>query len=305
MQAGHHWLADGHEAAEQGPESISPVRSGRMRISGTAGQGQNGLSLDGPPETRGVGLQALGAPQGGRADQPGARGEAGQQVGQRHGVHRALGVQRARLVIAGPVVPMAGRGVPDQDQRHRGPRPQARDHVGVVGVAEPVQRLRQRQPGHRVDLVAGRGFVVRAERGPVVDLLGPAAGQVFRRPQPGAEHGPHAGLLEDLPDRGEQHVLAGLALALGQRPVVVLGPVHEQHLDPVRRRGARPRPPPRGSASLTGGDSSGAPACVRRRTVNPTHRPNGPGVPGPGSPGCPAADAPTRPGCAASSSRPG
>ena len=133
VQAGHHGLADRHEAAEQGPETISPVRSGRMRISGTAGHGQNGLSLDGSPEARGVGLQALGTPEGGRADHPGTRGEAGQQVGQRHGVHRALGVQRARLVIGGPVAPMTGRDVPDQDQWHRGTRPQARDHVGVMG----------------------------------------------------------------------------------------------------------------------------------------------------------------------------
>jgi len=195
VQAGHHGLADRHEAAEQGPETISPVRSGRMRISGTAGHGQNGLSLDGPPEARGIGLQALGAPAGGRADQPGTRGEAGQQVGQRHGVHRALGVQRARLVIADPVVPVTGRDVPDQDQWHRGTRPQARDHVGVMGVTEPVPRLRQRQPADRVDLVTGPGVAVIAARGPVVDLLGPAAGEVFGRAQPGAEHGAHAGLL--------------------------------------------------------------------------------------------------------------
>jgi len=103
---------------------------------------------------------------------------------------------------------------------------QAGDHVGVMAVAEPVQRLRQWQPAHRVDLVAGRGLVVRGERGPVVDLLGPAVGQVFHRAQPGAEHRVHAGLLEDLAGRGEQYMLAGLALALGQRPVVVLGPVH-------------------------------------------------------------------------------
>jgi hypothetical protein len=234
VQAGDHGLADGHEVAEQVPESFSPVRSVRIKISGAAGHGQNGLSLDGPPEALGVGTHALGAPEGRRADHAGPRGEAGQQVGQQQRVHRALGVQRAQLVLAGPVVPVARRGVPDQDQRHRGARrPQARDHVGVMGVAEPVQRLRQRQPGHRIDLVAGRGFVVSAACGPVVDLLGPAVDEVFDRAQPGAEHGPHAGLLEDLPDRGEQHVLAGLALALGQRPVVVSGPVHEQHLGPV------------------------------------------------------------------------
>ena len=126
--------------------------------------------------------------------------------------------------------------MPDQDDRYRGARLQAGDHVGVMGVAEPVQRLRQWQPAHLVNLVAGRRLVVRGERGPVVDLLGQAVGQVFHAAQPGAEHGAHAGLLEDLAGRGEQHVLAGLALALGQRPVVVLGPVHEEYLDPAGGR---------------------------------------------------------------------
>jgi hypothetical protein len=122
-----------------------------------------------------------------------------------------------------------------------------------MGVAEPVQRLAQRQPGHRVDLVTGRGFVVGA-RGPVVDLLGPAVGEVFHRAQPGTEHGAHAGLLEDLPDRGEQHVLAGFALALGQGPVVVLGPVHEEHL------------------GLVGPVSGGTPQHGARREDRFTHR---------------------------------
>jgi len=240
VQAGDHGPADGHEVAEQVPEGVSLVRSGQRKVSDAAGHGQNGHSLDGPPELRGVRTHALGAPQGGRADHPGARREAGQQVGQQQRVQRALGVQRPLQVLVGPVPFVARRGVPDQDQRHRSARSQARDHVGVMGVTEPVQRLRQRQPADRVDLVTGRGFAVGAERGPVVDLLGPVVGEVFRRAQPGAEHRTHAGLLEDLPDRGEQHVLARLALALGQGPVVVLLPVDEEDLDPSRLVGGEP-----------------------------------------------------------------
>ena len=234
MQAGDHGPTGGHEFAEQVPESVSQVRSAQERIGIAAGHGQNGLRLDGPSEALGVRAHALGAPESRRADHPGARSETGQQVGQQQCVHRALSVQRPQQVLATPAVPMARRGVPDQDQRHRRARLHAPDHVGVVWVAEPVQRLGQRQPGHRVDLVTGRGLVGRAERGPVVHLLGPAVGEVFHRAQPGAEHGAHAGLLEYLTGRGQQDVLTGLALALGQRPVVVFGPVHQEHLDTVR-----------------------------------------------------------------------
>ena len=233
MQADDHGLTGGHEVAEQVPERLSPVRSVQIRIGIAAGHGQDGLRLDGPAEAVGVRAHALSAPEGGRADHPGARGEAGQQVGQQRRVHRALGVQRPQQVLVGPPVPIARRGVPDQDQRHRRARLQAPDHVGVMRVSEPPQRLRQRQPGHRVDLVTGGGLVGRAERGPVVDLFRPAVGEIFCRAQPGAEHGPHASLLVDLPGCGEKYVLTGLALALGQRPVVVLRPVHQEQFDPV------------------------------------------------------------------------
>jgi hypothetical protein len=234
VQARDHGLTGGHEVAEQVPESVSPIRSVQKIAARAAGHGQDGPGLDGPPEHLGVRAHALGAPQRGRADHPGAGSEAGQQVGQHHRLHHALGVQRPQQVRARPAAPVAGRGVPGQDQRHRHAWLQARDHGGVVGVAEPVQRLAQRQPGHRVDLVTGRRPLARAEsRRPVADLLEPTVGQVFHRTQPGAQHGAHAGLLLDLPDRGEQHVLTGLALALGQGPVVILGPVHEEYLNAV------------------------------------------------------------------------
>jgi hypothetical protein len=62
VQADDHGPAGRHEVAEQVPESISPVRLGRKRLSGVAGHGQDGLSLDGPAEGRRVGTQALGTP---------------------------------------------------------------------------------------------------------------------------------------------------------------------------------------------------------------------------------------------------
>jgi hypothetical protein len=76
-----------------------------------------------------------------------------------------------------------------------------------------------------------RILVTGAEHRPVVDPLAEGATGVFHRRQPGAEQRTHAGLLEDLPHRGEQDVLTRLALAFGKRPVVVLGPVHQQDLD--------------------------------------------------------------------------
>ena len=142
VHAGDHGSADRHEVAEQVPEGVSLFRSGQRKVSLKAGHVQNGHGLDGSPEPRGVGPHALGAPQSGRADHAGIRREAGQQIGQQHRVPRTLGIQRSQQVLAGPVAFVARRDVPDQDQRHRGARSQARDHIGVVGIAEPVQRLR-------------------------------------------------------------------------------------------------------------------------------------------------------------------
>ncbi|HTA10499.1 MAG TPA: hypothetical protein VK836_18400, partial [Streptosporangiaceae bacterium] len=72
--------------------------------------------------------------------------------------------------------------------------------------------------------------MTEAERRPVADPLGMTPADVLHGRQPWAEHRPQAGLLPDFADRGEQDVLSWLALALGQRPVVVLGPVHQQDL---------------------------------------------------------------------------
>jgi hypothetical protein len=85
-----------------------------------------------------------------------------------------------------------------------------------MSIGQLLARLSQRQPGHCVYLVARRGLLAVAERRPVADPLGLAPAEVLHGGQPGPEHGPQAGLLEDLPDRGEHDVLTRLALALRQ-----------------------------------------------------------------------------------------
>ena len=257
-----------HQIGKQEPERVSQVRSGG-KTSGAAVPGQTGLSLDGPPEARRERADGLGAAQRGRADHPRGRREAGQQASQGLRVGRALRIERPRLVVAVPVRLTPRRGVPDQDQRYRLARHEGRNHRLVVRIGQLLAGLGQRHPGHRVDLVAGRGLVTGAERRPVADPLGMAPADVLHGRQPGAEHRPHAGLLPDLTDRGEQDVLTRLALALGQRPVVVLGPVHEQDLGTsgpgvLGILGRVRRGPPDRRASREGGIS---------------HLPDGPAVP--------------------------
>ena len=183
-------------------------------------------SLDRDPSHRGVVLYGLHAAQRGGGQHPGARSEASQQAGERGGVLLALRVQRAVQVVGALV---AGRRMPHDDQRHGRPRNQGGEDITVVRVGQPVARGTERQPGDLVDLVAGFGLLV-GDGGPVTDLLGQAADQVGDRLHWWAEHRADTGLLQRLADRGDQQVLAGLALALRQRPVVVLGPVHQQHL---------------------------------------------------------------------------
>ena len=233
-----------HQVGKQVPKRVSQLRSGgKTEIA--AVRGQPGLSLDDPPEGGRVRAHALSAAQRGRADHPRGGREAGQQSAQSLRVGHALRIQRTRFVIAGPVRLASRRGVPGQDQRHGLAGPESGDHRVVVGIGLLLARLGQRHPRQRVDLVAGRSLVTGVERCPVADPLGLTPAEVLHGRQPGAEHRTYAALLPDLTDRGEQDVLTRLALALGQRPVVVLRPMHEQDLGPSGslRRG----PPDRGA----------------------------------------------------------
>ena len=95
-------------------------------------------------------------------------------------------------------------------------------------------------------------------RGPVVHALAAAVGQRVLEPgQRDAEHDVVTGLLGDLAGRRREDRLAGVDLALGPRPVVVAGPVHERDLEraqadaPHAARRPPRRRPARAAAGLT------------------------------------------------------
>ena len=122
----------------------------------------------------------------------------------------------------------------EQDQRSclTRPGPEVGKQLAIALIAEARRRAARRQPGHLVDLAGGLEGRLRAgrRRDPVVDPLGHLAAEVLHWRQPAAECHLERGLLGYLADGGQQNVLAWLQLALGQTPVVVLGPVDKHHL---------------------------------------------------------------------------
>ncbi len=107
--------------------------------------------------------------------------------------------------------------------------------LAVPGVVEAVVRRADVDPGDLVDLVLERAGAAGHAGRPVVHLLGGrTSGRVehgvLRRRQRHPEAHDEPGLLEGLAGRGHAGVLAGVELALGPRPVVVLRPVHEGDL---------------------------------------------------------------------------
>ena len=105
--------------------------------------------------------------------------------------------------------------------------------VDVELVGQPASRLVDREPGDLVDLrvrlVAADVAVADGAADPVVHQLGADPDRVALAGQRHAEPDPDAGLLLDLAHRGRGRVLAAVELALGERPVVVPRPVHQQH----------------------------------------------------------------------------
>jgi membrane protein DedA with SNARE-associated domain len=81
VQADDRRPARRHQVTDNRPDRVSHARSGDGRITGTDAHRQRGLGLDGPSEAGRVRAHGLGAAPGRRADHPGARREAGQQVG--------------------------------------------------------------------------------------------------------------------------------------------------------------------------------------------------------------------------------
>jgi hypothetical protein len=109
---------------------------------------------------------------------------------------------------------------------------EAGDELAVVGVGQQRLRLAERDPAHLVDLVVGLARVDRdGLHEPPANPLGTSLAVDVAVPVELAQQPPaDAGLLEDLAQRGLLPGLAPLELALRQRPVVVAGAVHHEHL---------------------------------------------------------------------------
>jgi hypothetical protein len=207
---------------------------------GGARQHERGLRHHRCSDVPGVGLDGGQAACRRGTDHP-DRPEAAEQRHQRPRLRLALEVQRPEQVVAGPVLLVSGRGVPQHHQRDGPVRPPGEvvEHADVGGVGQPFEGARQREPAHVVDLVvgderrrlAGKG---RLGRGPELHPLGAAANQVVNGLQAAADQQPEPGLLGHLADRRLRQFLPRLAFALGQRPVVPPRAVDEQDLGSVR-----------------------------------------------------------------------
>jgi hypothetical protein len=110
------------------------------------------------------------------------------------------------------------------------------EQLEVVVVRQELAGLAQADPPDLVDLLVGdeRRRAVGAEHpgAPVRHVLDAAADRVGDVLEGVAEADADAGLLADLADRRRLQGLAGIGLALGERPVVVAGPVDDEDLDP-------------------------------------------------------------------------
>ena len=128
---------------------------------------------------------------------------------------------------------MTGRRVPEQEQRHQaGSSAEGFEHLAVVPMAQQLPRLVAREPANLVDLAVRVKLAVEGLHRPVADGLRAAlAVVVARRRELAAELAAEACLLFDLANRGLLVRLPGLELSLRKRPVVVSGPVDEQHLE--------------------------------------------------------------------------
>src|SRR5690606_15557713 len=90
------------------------------------------------------------------------------------------------------------------------------------------------QPAHLVDLAVRReGARLDLHRPPAHHLGAPTVVGVVDAAEVGAEGADEAGLLGDLAAGGGLEALARFELALGERPVVAVGAVAHQHLDPA------------------------------------------------------------------------
>ena len=192
-----------------------------------------------------------------------------------------------------PVLAAAGAGVPHQQHGRRahraggeaaGARRRRRRRSPCARPAGPsasaARRPRRWARSRRRRACSAHQRTVLGTSRPAVEH--PVAGAA----QAAAQHGAEAGLLLHLAHRGRRIELAGVELALGQRPVVVPRPVHDGDLDPaVRLAPQRPRRRPARALDLATALSrrcarccgaAGRPACRgsarRRRDAAPSSR---------------------------------
>ena len=102
----------------------------------------------------------------------------------------------------------------------------------IALIGESLRRRRQGNPAQLVDLsIEGEG-PRHGRHHPVGHCLGPAlAVDVLGVPDEAEEPARHPGLLVDLPQRRLFGSLARFEFPLGERPVLVLGPVHDGDLE--------------------------------------------------------------------------
>ena len=178
-----------------------------------------------------------------RARRPAARpsGRSGRTGSRRRGARRTAaaarrepptGAARARRAGAdgrrrSQSSRCAGGGVPEQDARHRrSSSGRSRDQLRTSAA-----RLRASPSGSRRPRRAAANSPSSGAHPPVADDLRPALGvDVARLADLLQELAAEAGLLLDLAQGARLVGLALVALALREAPVVVLRPVHEQHL---------------------------------------------------------------------------
>src|SRR4051812_9448009 len=122
-----------------------------------------------------------------------------------------------------------------------GSMPQGHEHqIAVVVVRQTRQRVVEAQPAQLVDLVVGLELAVEHVHAPVAHGLGASLGVgVLHRAELLAQGTAIAGLLAHLANGGVLPALALVELALGQRPVVVLGTVDERHLPVAHENASR------------------------------------------------------------------
>src|SRR5262249_47585205 len=192
--------------------------------------GDRRIVLDGHAEMHRHRLESLYAPDVRARDQPGD-GPAGQRRHHRARLTAPSVVDRAKPVVSGPTVAVASpRVTHEKHERSEGRLDGIQDRA-VARVGELATGGRQRHPADLIDLVVRHEPTVTDGHHPVANALVPTpAITVPARAELGPEETVKARLLGDLAERAVLLRLAGLDLALRQRPVPVAGAMDQENL---------------------------------------------------------------------------